>query len=59
MKEKMEKSEIKDRLFDVLNDTGNLPIEDMVVDDRDNLPSDGTKFFVHVENCGKWLICEI
>lgn len=30
----MEKNEIKDRLFDVLNDTDNLPIQDIMVDDR-------------------------
>lgn len=30
----MDKNEIKDRLFDVLNDTDNLPIQDIMVDDR-------------------------
>lgn len=33
----MEKNEIKDRLFDVLNDTDNLPIQDIVVDDWSNI----------------------
>lgn len=33
----MEKNEIKDRLFDVLDDTDNLPIQDIVVDDRNNI----------------------
>ena len=50
----MEKNEIKDRLFDVLNDTDNLPIQDIVVDDRNNIVNvyftDGTRFSVHVEN---------
>ena len=49
----MEKDEIKDRLFDVLNDTDNLPIQDIVVDDRNNMMNvylaDGTRFSVHVE----------
>lgn len=53
----MEKNEIKDRLFDVLNDTDNLPIQDIVVDDRNNIvnvyPTDGTRFSVHVAKCGK------
>lgn len=48
----MEKNEIKDRLFDVLNDTDNLPIQDIVVDDRNNIVNvylaDGTRFSVHV-----------
>lgn len=46
----MEKNEIKDRLFDVLNDTDNLPIQDIVVDDRNNRVNvyltDGTRFSV-------------
>lgn len=52
----MEKNEIKDRLFDVLNDTNNLPIQDIVVDDRNNMVNvyltDDTRFSVHVEKCG-------
>ena len=59
----MEKNEIKDRLFDVLNDTDNLPIQDIVVDDRNNIVNvyltDGTRFSVHVEKCGIWNICEV
>lgn len=46
----MEKDEIKGRLFDVLNDTNNLPIQDLVVDDRNNIVNvyltDGTRFSV-------------
>lgn len=59
----MQKNEIKDRLFDVLNDTDNLPIQDIVVDDINNMVNvyltDGTRFSVYVENCGKWCICEV
>ena len=33
----MEKNEIKDRLFDVLNYTDNLPIQDIIVEDRNDL----------------------
>lgn len=53
----------KDRLFDVLNDADNLPIQDIVVDDKSNMvdvcPADGTRFAVHVENCGNWCIYEV
>lgn len=59
----MEKNEIKDRLFDVLNDTDNLPIQDIVADDRNDLVNvyltDGTRFSVDVENCGIWCVCEV
>lgn len=44
----IEKNEIKDRLFDILNDTDNLLIQDIVVDDRNNIVNvyltDGTRF---------------
>ncbi len=57
------KNEIKDRLFDVLNDTDNLPIQDIMVEDRNDLINvyltDGTRFSVHVEKCGIWNICEV
>lgn len=56
----MEKNEIRDRLLDVLNDMDDLPIQDIVVDDRNNIVNvyftNGTRFSVHVENCGKWFI---
>ncbi len=59
----MEKNEIKDRLFDVLNDTNNLSIQDIMVDDRNNIVNvyltDGTRCSVHVEKCGIWNICEV
>ncbi len=44
----MVKSEIKDRLFDVLNDTDNLLIQNIAVADRNNMVNDyladGTRF---------------
>lgn len=53
----MEKNEIKDRLFDVLNDTDNLPIQDLVVDDRNNIVNvyltEGTRFFKIFSSCRK------
>lgn len=59
----MEKNEFKDRLFDVLNDTDNLPIQDIMVDDKNNMVNvyltDGTRFSVRVENCGKWCVCRV
>lgn len=54
----MTKDEFKDRLFDVLNDTDNLPIQDIIVDDKNDMMKvylvDGTRFSVHVEKCEKW-----
>lgn len=59
----MEKNEIKDRLFDILNDTDNLPIQELIFDDRGNMVNvyltDGTRFSVFVVNYGKWYLCEI
>lgn len=59
----MKKNEIKDRVFDVLNDTDNLPIQDIVGNDRNNIGNvyftDGTRFSVHIEKCGIWNICEV
>lgn len=59
----MEKNEFKDRLFYVLNDTDNLPIQDIMVDDKNNMVNvyltDGTRFSVRVENCGKWCVCRV
>lgn len=46
----MEKNEFKDRLFDVLNDTDNLPIQDIMVEDRNDKMNvyltDGTRFSI-------------
>lgn len=53
----MEKNEIKDRLFDMLNDTDDLPIQDIMVEDRNDLINvylkDGTRFSVHVKKFWK------
>ena len=53
----MDENEFKDRLFDVLNDTDNLPIQDIVVDDQSNIVNiyltDGTRFLLYVKKCGK------
>ncbi len=50
----MTKNEFKDRLFDVLNETNNIPIKDIKTDDRNNnfviFLDDGTKFLIHVDN---------
>lgn len=59
----MEKDEFKDRLFNILNNTDNLPIQDIMVEDRNDKMNvyltDGTRFSIYVENCGNWFICEI
>lgn len=59
----MKKNEFKDRLFDVLNDTDNLPTKDKVVNNKNNMMNvyltDGTRFSVNVENYGKWFICKV
>ncbi len=56
----MEMNEFKDRLFDVLNDTDNLPIQDIVVEDVEDkiniYLTDGTKFIVRCEYSGEWWI---
>lgn len=59
----MEKNEFKDRLFDILNDTNGLPIQDIVAEDNNDMLNvyltDGTRFSVHVENRGSWRIQEV
>jgi len=56
----MEKNEFKDRLFDILNDTELLPIQDIVTEDNKDTfnvyLTDGTRFSVRVEHGGKWRI---
>ena len=46
----MELNEFKDRLFDLINDTDNLPIQDISVKDKENqiiiYLTDGTCFTV-------------
>lgn len=50
----MSRDEFKDRLFDVLNETEGIPIEDLDADDRNNnikiSLDDGTIFLIHVDN---------
>lgn len=59
----MDKNEFKDRLFDILNESDQLPIQDLIFDDRGNMVNvylmDGTRFSVCVINDGKWYICDI
>lgn len=59
----MEKNEFKDRLFDILNDTDELPIQDIVTEDDNDILNvylaDGTRFSVHVVNRGSWSIQEV
>lgn len=59
----MAKDEFKDKLFEILNETDNLPIQDIAVDDRNDSLSvylaDGTRFEILVESCGNWWICGV
>lgn len=63
VRDKHGKNEIRDRLVDVLNDMDNLPIQDIMVDDRKNIMNvyltDGTRFSVHVEKCGIWSVYKV
>lgn len=57
-KREMKQNEFKDRLFDILNETNNLPIQDLIVDDKNDTVNvyltDGTRFSIRIDNCGKW-----
>lgn len=59
----MEQNEFKDRLLDVLNDTDELPIQDIMVEDRKDIVNiyltDGTRFSVQIKDCGYWAVCKI
>lgn len=59
----MEQNEFKDRLLDMLNDTNDLPIQDVMVEDTNNRVNvyltDGTRFSVHIENGGYWGLCKV
>ncbi len=52
----MELNEFKDRLFDLINDTDNLPIQDISVKDKENqiiiYLTDGTCFTVTCKKRG-------
>ena len=53
----MELIELLDRLFDAINETDNLPVESLFLDD-DNIMNiylkDGTRFSLYINNYGKW-----
>lgn len=55
-------NEFKDRLFDVLNDTDDLPIQDIVVgeaEDKINVYlEDGTMFVIRCESAGIWWLMD-
>lgn len=63
VRDKHGKNEIRDRLVDALNDMDNLPIQNIMVDDRKNIMNvyltDGTRFSVHVEKCGIWSVYKV
>jgi PII-like signaling protein len=50
----MSKDEFKDRLFDILNESNDLPIKDIAVDDKEDTIkvylTDGTNFIIFVDN---------
>lgn len=56
----MSLNEFKDRLFDVLNDTDDMPIADIMVDDAQNKMKiyleDGTIAMITCELTGVWNI---
>lgn len=56
----MEMNEFKDRLFDILNDTDNLPIQDIIVNDKKSqlciYLEDGSCVYITCENYGQWFI---
>lgn len=49
----MKQNEFKDRLFDILNDMDNLPIQDLVIEDKNNTVNvyltNGTRYSICVE----------
>ena len=58
----MSLNEFKDRLFDILNDTDNLPIADIVVNDAENTMKiyleDGTVGTISCELTGVWQVID-
>jgi hypothetical protein len=52
MEVKMSKDEFKDSLFDLLNESDDIPIKDLTLDDRNNtinlVLTDDTMFLIHV-----------
>ncbi len=59
----MKKNEFKDRLFEILNETDELPIQDLDFDDKNNTVNvyltDGTRFSVHIKNSGHWFLYHV
>ena len=59
--QRMNKEMIKDKLFSILNDTHELYISTIEVEDENDLLHvylmDGTRFSVRLENYGSWCIC--
>lgn len=56
----MELNQFKDRLFDILNDTDDLPIADIIVNDKENeikiLLDDHSSFILTCRSSGTWYI---
>lgn len=54
--------ELKYLMFDVINETQFLPIQDICIDDTDDLINvyleNGIRFSVRIENYGNWLLYE-
>lgn len=54
--------ELKYLMFDVINETPFLPIQDIYIDDTDDLINvyleNGIRFSVRIENYGNWLLYE-
>lgn len=59
----MEDVELRDRMFDVLNETDELPIEDIEVEDREEqikiFLSDGTVAIVKCKVVGRWNLINV
>ncbi len=59
----MTKDTILYKLFNALNDTEELPIQDLEIDVENDAVNvclaDGTRFSVRVEKCGKWCLYKV
>lgn len=56
----MQINEFKDRLFDIMNDTDDLPIADIIVNDRKDeikiLLDDHSSFVIKCSKRGSWFL---
>lgn len=55
----MELIELLDRLFDAINETDNLQVENLFLDDNNKVNiylKDGTRFSLYINNYGRWWI---